>query len=649
MQDIEIIRKIGCGSYGNVYEAYDHKKGTQRAVKIFKDEFSNVTKWMDQPEVKVMTKIKHKNLVPLKKVVYENNKLFLIMELCVQNLAQLFDERRTQGERFTELEIKKYMRDIIRGVSCLHSNGYLHRDLKPENILVSSDGVLKLTDFGTIKNMKDKLPFTNYVSTRWYRAPECILEVEKYDEKSDVFALGWILAEFYALKPVFWGTSSKDQLIKYCEALGYDQLENWTEGAVLAKKLWTKTSKKNTPTLSNLIPGVSRAGLELITNMLNLNPVNRYSLQDVLQHEFFTSKTTKISNQKIIGEPKKENINYVKDAGKPNDASQLQQNLNFEDYNRQENKEKAKGLIKKNLMVKINKLRQLDLSKVAETDGESSMDVSPSNYILPKMERQRSRFNQYNAKLSEPTIKLKETSGRKSKLEFSSELLSVALPNNSNKMASLGLIDYRHQPLSSRMRTSSSHKLLHPTTENSYEDKFILQKGEFEDLSTMNSRKSNHKSNSGMDSSDHDTQLESSKDELELLRQQVEQKTSSLPVSLKNIPSVQSRYSSRGSVSIGRGPEEKRSSVDKYFTDINGNSLLSTLSSKKDLFADISSNNISKRRQSINVARNSRGFYAANQIIFGASTQSIPAFDASPKPDLYNHRNEASYKCKCST
>lgn len=95
---------------------------------------------MDQPEVKVMTKIKHKNLVSLKKVVYENNKLFLVMELCTKNLSQLFDEHRNQGVRLPEAEIKKFMRDIIAGVSFLHSNGYLHRDLKPENILLSSDG-----------------------------------------------------------------------------------------------------------------------------------------------------------------------------------------------------------------------------------------------------------------------------------------------------------------------------------------------------------------------------------------------------------------------------------------------------------------------------------------------------------------------------
>lgn len=406
---------------------------------------------------------------------------------------------------------------------------------------------------------------------------------------------------------------------------------------------------KSKPTLSSLIPGVSKAGLELITNMLNLNPANRYSLQDVLNHEYFTSKASKSKKKMTYEKPQTENINYVNDAGKPKEALLLQQNLNSEDVNAQESKEKAKGLIKKNLMVKINKLRELDLSKVAETDGESSIDVSPSNHILPKVDRQRSRFNQYNVKLSEPTIKLKENTGRRSKLEFNTELLSGALPNSSNKLAGLGLIDYSHQPLSSRMRKSSSYKLLHPTTENSYDDRFKLQKGEFEDLSTMNSRKSNIKSSSGMNTSEHDTYMESSKDELELLRQQVEQKASSLPVSLKNIPPVQGRYSSRGSASIERDTNEKRSSVDKYFTDLNGNSLLSTLGSKKNLFADISKQNISKRRQTLNAARNSRGFYAANQIIFGPSTHSSLAFDNSPKQDSNTQRNEAIYKCKYSS
>lgn len=203
MQDIQILEKIGSGSYGDVFKAFDTKKQSYRAVKIFKDSFSNVKKCMKEPEVKVMTKIKHKNLVTLKKVIYESGKLCLIMELCNQNLSELLTDRRVSEIGFKEEEIMSYMQDIISAVQCLHSHGYIHRDIKPDNILIADDGTLKLTDFGTIKNMKDKLPFTNYVSTRWYRAPECILGVDKYDEKSDVFALGCVLAEFFTCKPIF--------------------------------------------------------------------------------------------------------------------------------------------------------------------------------------------------------------------------------------------------------------------------------------------------------------------------------------------------------------------------------------------------------------------------------------------------------------
>ena len=200
---LKIGDKIGCGSYGNVYKAFDLNKRQNRAVKIFKDTFESVQECMEQPEVKVMTKIKHENVVSLKKIIYEEKKLYLVMELCSQNLSELIYDRKKRCSPFTPVEIKNYMRDIINAVQCLHSHGFLHRDLKPDNVLVSDEGTLKLTDFGTIKKLKDKVPFTNYVSTRWYRAPECILGVEKYDEKSDVFALGCILAELYNLKPLF--------------------------------------------------------------------------------------------------------------------------------------------------------------------------------------------------------------------------------------------------------------------------------------------------------------------------------------------------------------------------------------------------------------------------------------------------------------
>jgi len=97
-------------------------------------------------------------------------------------------------------------------------------------LIVNRHSVLKLADFGTAKNLNDSPPFTGYVSTRWYRPPEFILGTSKYDESSDVFALGLVFAEFYNLTPLFCGTSALDQLYKYIDVLGADDFKYWEEG-----------------------------------------------------------------------------------------------------------------------------------------------------------------------------------------------------------------------------------------------------------------------------------------------------------------------------------------------------------------------------------------------------------------------------------
>ena len=84
-----------------------------------------------------------------------------------------------------------------------------HRDLKPENLL-ESQGTIKIADFGLAKNINDEIPFTDYVSTRWYRAPEIILCAEQYDFAIDIFAIGCIFAELIMRMPLFPGGNESD-------------------------------------------------------------------------------------------------------------------------------------------------------------------------------------------------------------------------------------------------------------------------------------------------------------------------------------------------------------------------------------------------------------------------------------------------------
>lgn len=123
------------------------------------------------------------------------------MELASTDLARYVTKLANDGGKLTEEQIKKFIKQIVKGVEYMHKLGYIHRDLKPENILVAEDNTLKIGDLGTAKRMSDPFPYTNYVSTRWYRAPECVLSTTDYTSAVDIFAIGCIMAELYTLKP----------------------------------------------------------------------------------------------------------------------------------------------------------------------------------------------------------------------------------------------------------------------------------------------------------------------------------------------------------------------------------------------------------------------------------------------------------------
>jgi len=131
---------------------------------------------------------------------------------------------------------------------------------------------------------------TNYVSTRWYWAPECLLSSPHYGKPSDVFALGCILAEFVSLKPLFTGASSLDQFYKYCEVLGSPTQEEWTEGHSLSHTGKIKIPFFKGTGIKKLIPGVSEELLDLILKMLKFNPDSRPSAKEILKHPFISGK-----------------------------------------------------------------------------------------------------------------------------------------------------------------------------------------------------------------------------------------------------------------------------------------------------------------------------------------------------------------------
>ena len=132
-----------------------------------------------------------------------------------------------------EQRVKHYMYQLLKAIEHMHRNGIFHRDIKPENILLMGDTV-KLADLGSCRGLYSKPPFTEYISTRWYRAPEILLRAPDYNAPIDIFAMGAIMSELFTMRPLFPGQSEADKMNQICKVLGTPSRLQWPEGHKLA-------------------------------------------------------------------------------------------------------------------------------------------------------------------------------------------------------------------------------------------------------------------------------------------------------------------------------------------------------------------------------------------------------------------------------
>ena len=194
--------------------------------------------------------------------------------------------------------IKSFAFQSLNGLNHIHKNGFFHRDMKPENLLVSDKNELKIADFGLAKLIRSVPPFTDYVSTRWYRAPELLLKSETYNGKVDIFGLGCIIVEMYLLAPLFPGENEIDQLNKIISVLGTPPKE-WVFAHKQAARLGIRFRDCEKVGMRSLIPHASYNSIDLIEKMLTYDPVKRVSTSEALKHPFFTEsiRTSYLGNE----------------------------------------------------------------------------------------------------------------------------------------------------------------------------------------------------------------------------------------------------------------------------------------------------------------------------------------------------------------
>ncbi|KAL7602299.1 hypothetical protein Lser_V15G26409 [Lactuca serriola] len=277
MEQYEILKEIGSGSYGVVWGAWDEHTDEVFAIKKLKMRCNSAKEYINLTEVKALRKMNHPNIIKLKEIIKEDDSLYLVLEYMECSLCERMTCRK---KPFSEDEIRDLCFQIFQGLAYMHDNGYFHRDLKPENLLVSKD-VIKIADLGLAHEMNGK-PATDNIGSRWYSAPEVLLGQE-YDSSVDMWAMGAIMAELFTRRPLFPGKNDGDQMYKICSVIGSPTETTFS----IVNSNYLVFPQLPGVQLSSLLPSASLEALDLIATLLSWNPSARPTAMEALEHPFF--------------------------------------------------------------------------------------------------------------------------------------------------------------------------------------------------------------------------------------------------------------------------------------------------------------------------------------------------------------------------
>ncbi|XP_023949927.2 cyclin-dependent kinase-like 4 [Bicyclus anynana] len=289
MERYEKLAKLGEGSYGLVYKCRNRDTGEIVAVKKFvENEDDPLIRKIALREIRMLKNLKHPNLVNLIEVFRRKRKLHLVFEYCDHTVLH---ELEKYPSGCPELLSKQIIWQTLQGVAYCHRHNCIHRDVKPENILLTSDGVVKLCDFGFARMISPGESYTDYVATRWYRAPELLVGDTMYSTPVDVWAIGCVFAELLSSEALWPGKSDLDQLYLIRKTLGdllprhmtiFSQ-NTFFQGMALPEPTTLEPLEKKIPQrYAN-----NELVLDFLYKCLDKDPMMRWTCEQLLRHPIF--------------------------------------------------------------------------------------------------------------------------------------------------------------------------------------------------------------------------------------------------------------------------------------------------------------------------------------------------------------------------
>ncbi|CAL5212759.1 unnamed protein product [Lathyrus oleraceus] len=287
----ERLHKIGQGTYSTVYKARDVTN--QKIVALKRVRFDNLdpesVKFMAR-EIHILRRLDHPNIIKLEGLITSetSRSLYLVFEYMEHDLTGLASNPTI---KFSEPQLKCYMRQLLSGLDHCHSHGVLHRDIKGSNLLIDNNGVLKIADFG-LANVFDShhnIPLTSRVVTLWYRPPELLLGANHYGVAVDLWSTGCILGELYTGRPILPGKTEVEQLHRIFKLCGSPSEDYWLK-LRLPNSTVFKPPHHYRRCVTDTFKEYSSTALKLIETLLSVDPSNRGTAAAALKSEFFTSE-----------------------------------------------------------------------------------------------------------------------------------------------------------------------------------------------------------------------------------------------------------------------------------------------------------------------------------------------------------------------
>ena len=214
------------------------------------------------------------------------NDVYLVYELMDTDLHQIL--RSSQG--LSDEHSQYFLYQILRGLKYVHTAQVLHRDLKPSNLLLNANCDLKICDFGLARTSSERGFMTEYVVTRWYRAPELLLSCEDYTSAIDIWSMGCILAEILGRKPLFPGKDYIHQMRLIVEVLGSPNEEDCAFIQSTKARTYIRTLPHSPQVRwDRMFPKANPQAIDLLDKMLQFDPKKRITVEQALEHPYLAA------------------------------------------------------------------------------------------------------------------------------------------------------------------------------------------------------------------------------------------------------------------------------------------------------------------------------------------------------------------------